>query len=115
MYKLHNKLISKKMKFNIIIPMAGESKRFISNNYLQQKSLLPVNESLNILQSIFKNFDKKNTRYFLILSDKNLAENIKLIFKNYSLKIIIIKKHEKGPLNSIILAKNILKKSIPQS
>lgn len=103
------------MKFNVVIPMAGESKRFISNNYLQQKSLLPVNESLNILQSIFRNFDKKNTRYFLILSDKNLADNIKLIFKNYSLKIIIIKKNEKGPLNSIILAKNILKKSIPQT
>ena len=90
--------------------MAGIGKRFIDANYKINKSLLKVENNTTILEKIFRNFNDHNTFIYLILSNKKLANKIRLKFKKYKIKIIIIKKHNKGPLNSIFLARNILSK-----
>jgi len=98
------------MNINVIIPMAGIGKRFLDNNYTSHKSLLKTNNNLTILENIFKNFNIKQTNFYLILSNKDLAKKIKLYFPKYNFKLIIIKKHNKGPLNSILSAQKTLKK-----
>ena len=90
------------MKINLIIPMAGVGKRFLDKNYISNKSLLMTDNTLSILEKIIINFDIKKTNFYLILSNKDLAKKIKIYFSNYNLKIIIIEKHNKGPLNSIL-------------
>ena len=98
------------MNINLIIPMAGIGKRFLDKNYISNKSLLMTDNSFSILEKIILNFDTKKTNFYLILSNKNLAKKIKLYFSNYNLKILIVEKHNKGPLNSILLAQKFLKK-----
>ena len=98
------------MKINLIIPMAGVGKRFLDKNYISNKSLLMTDNTLSILEKIIINFDIKKTNFYLILSNKDLAKKIKIYFSNYNLKILIIEKHNKGPLNSILLAQKFLKK-----
>jgi len=95
--------------YNLIIPMAGEGRRFLNKGYQEYKSFLNIDKNLTLFKRIILNFKEKRFRIFIIASDKNIKY---LVEEKYKRKVINIevKKHKKGPLFSLYLAKNKLKK-----
>ena len=79
---------------NVIITLAGESKRFIKAGFKDDKFLLKVGDQ-TILEKVVNMFDANNDNFFFIISNiqnKNLIEKIinNLVKKK---KIIVVKKN----------------------
>lgn len=98
----------------LVIPMAGKSKRFYDSGYNSPKSLIEISGE-QILSHILKNF------YFI--SDVLIIVSVDDL-KRYSLdkldyisdnriKVIGIESHTKGPSYSILMAKNYIKQDLP--
>ena len=96
---------------NIIITLAGKSKRFFDGGYSQPKYLLPIGKS-TVIEQVVNLFDD-NDQYHLIISKKQIQAHPTI--KKYLTKVkkkvslYIIEDHDKGPVYSILLAniKNI--------
>ena len=61
---------------NLIIPMAGAGKRFISKNYKTYKTLLNVDNNITVYDRIISNFKTKNICIIVILN-KNIYSKFK--------------------------------------
>lgn len=103
-----------KQNAQLIIPMAGKSKRFYDSGYNSPKSLIEISGE-HILSHILKNF------YFI--SDVLLICSMDDL-KRYSLekldfisdkriKVVGIESHTKGPSYSILMAKKYIKQELP--
>ena len=97
----------------LIVPMAGTGKRFVDKFYPEYKSFLNTNAKTNILENIFSNFDKRNTKIILIINKKINID--KKLLKSKEISIIKIDGHKFGPLFTIYKAFNFLKKKIDKN
>ena len=98
------------MKQYLIIPMGGKGQRFINAGYKIYKPFLKISENFRIIDKIVKNFNDKNIEIIIIGNLKRIR-SAKLNFKN-KVHLINIKGHKFGPLYSIFLANQKLKKII---
>ena len=94
---------------NVLITLAGQSKRFYNAGYKKPKFLLPIGSS-TVISEVVKKFDDNDTFHF-VLTEKQITENhnlkdyIKNLRKNIHLNII--KSHNLGPVYSALQAKSI--------
>jgi len=98
------------MKNFLVIPMGGLGQRFVNSGYKIYKPFLSVDCNQTILDKIIDNFSSTETE-IIIIGNKKIKKNYsKFILKK--IHFINIKNHKKGPLFSIYLALNALKKII---
>ena len=97
----------------LIIPMGGKGKRFLDVGYKTYKPFLPISKNLTITDNLIKNFDTNNVET-IIIGNKNQIKKYK-IKKIKKVKIINIENHNKGPLYSIFLAIDELKRIVKQN
>ena len=94
---------------NVLITLAGQSKRFYNAGYKKPKFLLPIGNS-TVISEVVKKFDDNDTFHF-VLTEEQIAENhnlkdyIKNLRKNIHLNII--KSHNLGPVYSALQVKSI--------
>jgi len=90
---------------NLVIPCAGQSKRFFDQGYLKHKAFLPLENNFNIVSKILNSFDKKLFKFHLVFTFEQyeLYENEILYLKKHfnPLKIHKIKEHSFGPTYSV--------------
>ena len=96
---------------NIIITLAGQSKRFLNAGYLSPKFLLEINGE-TILENIPKMFSKSDMFYFVFNTNQmrdfiEIENIIKKSVQNY--EIIEVKPHDYGPVYSALQIENINK------
>ena len=94
---------------NVLITLAGQSKRFYNAGYKKPKFLLPIGNS-TVISEVVKKFDDNDTFHFVLTEDQvtenhNLKDYIKNLRKNIHLNII--KSHNLGPVYSALQAKSI--------
>ena len=98
---------------NVLITLAGQSKRFYNAGYKKPKFLLPIGNSTGISE-IVKKFDDNDTFHF-VLTEEQIAENDNLIsyINNLgkNIHINVIKSHNLGPVYSAIQVKSIKNES----
>lgn len=93
----------------IIIPMAGHSRRFDMAGYKGPKALLKVGEK-QMISHVVEMFSPDDVFHFIvnkiqIHSNPNLVNNLKKLVSFCN--VIIIEPHEDGPVKSIIEVNNI--------
>ena len=93
----------------LVIPLAGYGKRFVNEGYKTLKPFLKINQNNNMIDSIIKKFPKNIKKIFIVRKDTE-KKYIKLIEKYENSEIFYIKPHNLGPLYSINLIKEELKK-----
>ena len=94
---------------NVLITLAGQSKRFYNAGYKKPKFLLPIGSS-TVLSEVVKKFDDNDAFHFVLTEEQitenhNLKDYIKNLRKNIHLNII--KSHNLGPVYSALQAKSI--------
>ena len=99
------------MKQFLILPLGGLGKRFLSEGYKTYKPFLKISKKARIIDNILNNFPKKNTNLIVIANQKKYNE-ISSNFKKKNVFFIKIKNHNLGPLFSIFLAREKIKKII---
>jgi|TARA_B100001964_G_C14146230_1_gene559828 NDP-sugar pyrophosphorylase family protein len=94
---------------NVLITLAGQSKRFYSAGYKKPKFLLSIGNS-TIISEVIKKFDDDDTFHF-VLTEEQIAENNNLVNYIKSLRknvhINVIKSHNLGPVYSALQVKSI--------
>jgi len=99
-----------KTKVNIIIPMAGHSRRFNEAGYLGPKALLPVGKQ-TMISHVVNMFDVTTCKYYIVINRKQLEYNPTLIDDltklAASLKVVVIDEHELGPVFSALQVRDI--------
>ena len=97
-------------KVNVIIPMAGHSRRFGEAGYVGPKALLPVG-SRSMIDHVVNMFDTTLCNYYIVINSEQLQDNLNLIDELESLalnvEVVVIDSHELGPVYSILQLKNI--------
>ena len=94
---------------DVLITLAGQSKRFYDAGYKKPKFLLPIGNS-TVVSEVVKKFDD-NDNFHLVLTEQQIKENttivkyIKNLRKNVYLNII--KPHNLGPVYSALQVKTI--------
>ena len=94
---------------DVLITLAGQSKRFYNAGYKKPKFLLPIGSS-TVISEVVKKFDDNDTFHFVLTEEQitenhNLKDYIKNLRKNIHLNII--KSHNLGPVYSALQAKSI--------
>jgi len=94
---------------DVLITLAGQSKRFYNAGYKKPKFLLPIGNS-TVISEVVKKFDDNDTFHFVLTEEQitenhNLKDYIKNLRKNIHLNII--KSHNLGPVYSALQAKSI--------
>ena len=102
------------MKQFLIIPMGGIGERFIKSGYKTYKPFLKIDKKKTIIDGIINNFDFLKTELILIGNKKKIQKYCpKAIFdKSHCIEI---NTHKKGPLFSIYLAIDEIKKIIKKN
>ena len=94
---------------NVLITLAGQSKRFYSAGYKKPKFLLSIGRS-TIISEVIKKFDDSDN-FHLVVTEQQIKENENLIKYIKSLRkniyINIIKPHNLGPVYSALQVKTI--------
>ena len=98
------------MKQFLIIPLGGLGKRFKEAGYKTYKPFLKISKKTRIIDNIINNFPK-NTHLIIIGNEKKF-KSILLNIKRKNTTFIKIKNHNSGPIFSLFLAKNKIKKIV---
>jgi NDP-sugar pyrophosphorylase family protein len=96
-------------KINIVIPMAGEGKRFINAGYTTPKPLLDI-DGKPIIQHIIDSMKVPNAQFVFIVRKDHCDEHQidkKLLEIDPSAKIIIINEITQGAICTVLLAKEL--------
>lgn len=97
-------------KVNIVIPMAGQSRRFNEAGYIGPKALLKVGEN-SMIEHVVNMFNPTLCQYYIIINKDQLDGNSNLItdLKKLALnvEVIVIDSHDLGPVYSALQVKNI--------
>ena len=94
----------------LILPLGGVGQRFIDAGYKTYKPFLQVSKNDRIIDKIIRNFPSSKTKIIIIGNEKKLRLIKSSLKKN--IIFIKIKNHKHGPLYSIFLANDKLKKII---
>ena len=95
----------------LIIPSGGLGKRFLEAGYKTYKPFLKVSKRIRVIDNIIENFPKKNTHIIIVGNEKRF-NNITLNLKIKNITFIKIKDHKYGPIYSLYLAKESIKKIV---
>lgn len=95
----------------LIIPSGGLGKRFVENGYKTYKPFLKVSKRKRVIDNIIENFPKKNTHIIIIGNEKRF-DSIILNLKIKNVTFIKIKDHKYGPIYSLYLARESIKKIV---
>ena len=98
------------MKQFLIIPLGGLGKRFQEAGYKTYKPFLKISKKTRVIDNIINNFPK-NTHLIIIGNEKKFKNIIKNI-KRKKTSFIKIKNHNSGPIFSLFLAREKIKKII---
>ena len=88
---------------NVIITMAGKSKRFVDKGYKIPKHLIELN-GLKVIEHLINLFPFTSTKfYFVIRNNNNHSSYLKKIVSKYKLnyEIFSIRPNNLGPVYSI--------------
>ena len=99
------------MKQFLIIPLGGLGERFVNAGYKTYKPFLKISKKSRIIDNIINNFPKTTTHLIIIGNEKKF-KNITLKLNNKNTSFIKIKNHKYGPVYSLFLAKEKIKKII---
>ena len=88
--------------------MAGYGGRFVKSGYKTYKPFLKISESQNMIMGICNKFPKKTIKYFII-NNMIKKKYIDILKKIPNSKIIKIKIHKLGPVETILRAAKDLK------
>ena len=95
---------------DIIITMAGHSRRFKEQGYKEPKFLIPI-ANKPMISWVCNMFDTENDKYHFIINEDqakefpDILECLKDIVKSFDVKIIVM--HEKGPVYSALQVDDI--------
>ena len=70
---------------NLVIPCAGQSKRFFEAGFTKHKAFLPLENNLNILSKILYSFDVQLFKFHLVFTFEQ--------YDNYQTEILYLKKN----------------------
>jgi NDP-sugar pyrophosphorylase family protein len=91
----------------IVIPMAGQSKRFFDRGYALPKFFLPLGEK-KMIERVVDLFDPRTDRYiFIIGRTQDEQFHIRELLNALPVQkdIVVIEPHDTGPVQSLVLAK----------
>ena len=95
---------------NVIIPMAGHSRRFENQGFLGPKALLPVGDK-TMIEHVFNMFSNANCIFHIILNQDQVSKDNTVIkfLKSLAPKVFIniIEPHENGPVYSVLQVSTI--------
>ena len=100
------------MKSYLIIPMGGAGKRFVDLGYKTYKVFLPVNKKFTIFEKIVSNFKGLDLQVIIIANFNFFGNKYDKYIKRKNFHLINIKNHKKGPLFSLYLAQEKIKRII---
>lgn len=98
-------------KINVIIPMAGEGRRFIEAGFKKPKPLIKVfNKTL--IEIAIETLDIKNANFYFVArkyKNKNFNRQLKKILLKYTdiKKIVFLKRKTSGAVETLLKVKNI--------
>ena len=94
---------------DVIVTLAGKSKRFKDKGYKDPKFLLPIGNSFVLAQVLNQFDDKDNFHLVYSVSQSKNIPNLKKKFLNLkkNINLYLVEDHEKGPVYSALQAKNI--------
>ena len=94
----------------LVVPLAGYGKKFLRAGYTTLKPFLKIDQTNNMLDLIVKDFPKNIKKIFIVR--KNIEIKYLKILKRYkNSKVFFVKPHNLGPLYSLYLIKDDLKKA----
>ena len=100
-------------RVNVIIPMAGHSRRFNKAGYSGPKALLPVGK-YKMIEHVVNMFDPTFCKYHIVVNHNQLEADSGLVkyLKGLALnvEVVLIDSHELGPIYSVLQVKNINEK-----
>ncbi len=99
------------MKQYLIIPLGGLGTRFTTAGYKTYKPFLKTSANSRIIDNIISNFPSKETKTIIICNEKKY-EYVRKNLKKKNIIFIKIRNHKQGPVQSIYLARQELKKII---
>jgi NDP-sugar pyrophosphorylase family protein len=94
----------------LVIPMAGKSKRFFAAGYTKPKWLIDILDK-SILGHIIKNNEFFSSILIIVNNEDLLNFNLDQLseLKHENIQVVGIETHEKGPSYSILMAERYLK------
>ena len=93
----------------LVVPLAGYGKKFLRAKYKTLKPFLKIDQSNNMLDLIFKDFPKNIKKIFVVRKNIEI-KYLKILRKYKNSEIFFVKPHNLGPLYSLYLIKDDLKK-----
>lgn len=96
--------------FYIVIPMAGEGRRFAEAGYSRPKPFINVN-GMSMIERVMENLWCDHARFILLSRYEHLREEkriIREIEQNYDVLIVPVHKVTEGMVSTILLAKELI-------
>ena len=89
---------------NVVIPMAGKSRRFKSEGYQAPKYLLPLENQL-VIEAVMDCFDETDDFYLIVAADE-IAESVASWLRSLKPRVTVvpIEPHDLGPVYSCLKA-----------
>ena len=101
-------------KINVIIPMAGEGKRFSDIGYTIPKPFIPVNKK-PMVQSVVENLDIDGKHIFIIQKKHSVGNSLQTFLKALKPDSVVIEIDEltEGPASTALLASEYIDNDVP--
>jgi dTDP-glucose pyrophosphorylase len=101
-------------KINVIIPMAGEGKRFSDVGYTIPKPFIPVNKK-PMVQSVVENLDIDGKHIFIIQKKHSVGNSLQTFLKALKPDSVVIEIDEltEGPASTALLASEYIDNDVP--
>ena len=101
-------------KINVIIPMAGEGKRFSDIGYTIPKPFIPVNKK-PMVQAVVENLDIDGKHIFIIQKKHSVGNSLQTFLKALKPDSVVIEIDEltEGPASTALLASEYIDNDVP--
>lgn len=112
--KIKNEVNYINQPINVLIPMAGEGKRFFDKGYISPKPFININNK-TMIEIVYNNINIKG-RYIFIAKKQHIVEySLKNIIDSFCDSFIIVSQDQKldGAAKSCLLAKNLIDNNKP--
>ena len=100
---------------NVVIPMAGQGKRFLDKGIKTPKPLIEINSEA-FISHVIDNITFKNSIFYFLIREEHLNQNdFESLFlkKKINYKIITVKEITEGAVSTVLLSFKEINKDIP--
>lgn len=97
-------------KVNVLIPMAGDGKRFLEAGYEKPKPFIQVNDK-KMVEIVLDNIVPKNVNRIILITRKHHNSKEELKDSSYDLNLIELEKPTEGSLQTILCAEQYITNS----